>query len=128
METMTNMQIEIFNAVKKVNRYLDENESSWNTNHVLVGKKKSLEGILLHLKCFSEGKIKYEGSNVPRKIKQLFGLLDKLLGDMDCLMKAQRKNSPGFFQNYLRLRNLPDSILTQNEMKKLAMKVSKNIQ
>ncbi len=94
MKPFTIFQIDFFNFVKKMNKVLDENQTSWKNNHSIIGKKKSLEGFILLLNKISEGKINYEGPGASEKTECLFWLLDKLLGEMDGLMKEQDKNFP----------------------------------
>ena len=86
--TMTNQQIKRFHSLKNIDKTINEYEQFGRKTPAFIGKKKSFEGLLLQLESIS-GRKKGMGKNDSLRIKQLFALLEKTLGDINSLVKVK---------------------------------------
>lgn len=90
--------------ILKIDAVLNDNMHLRNKNRELVGKKKSLEGILFLIGNIFTVRNRELVKLSSHEVKCIFPLLETLLSDIDLLMQGYEKKDPVFFQNYFRAR------------------------
>lgn len=123
---MKTIHANVLKYVKNIDRVFNENESFWNKFPALVGKKKTFEGMLMLVE-----KMIAEEKKEIIKVRQrdsLFAVLNKLLSDIDALMKQHESQFPRFYKKYIKVRFVSETAISKKDLLSLAETAAANKQ